>query len=113
MSQLGAGEVKVSTEQYTNGRLHFMVKQLEDRNSIINGISDALIVLDPKTYQILDVNESFLRIYGLNEDQVLGKKCYEITHQLLIRAKICRHFYNKVYKHSGCLKNDFTLFGSL
>jgi PAS domain S-box-containing protein len=72
----------VAVEQCTNGRLDFLVRQLEDRNSIINGISDALMVLDSKTYEILYVNKSFLRIYGLNENHVLGKKCYEMTHQL-------------------------------
>jgi len=52
MSELNAGGVIVADEQCTNGRLDFMVRQLEDKNSIINGISDALMVLDPKTYEL-------------------------------------------------------------
>jgi PAS domain S-box-containing protein len=72
----------VAVEQCTNGRLEFVSRQLEDKNSIINSISDALMVLDSKTYEILDVNKSFLEIYGLSEDHVLGRKCYEMTHQL-------------------------------
>ena len=62
MSQLGAGGVKVSNERYTNGRLHFMAKQLQDNDTITDGISDALMVLDPETYQILGVNRPFLKI---------------------------------------------------
>ena len=77
----------MAVEQCTNGRLEFVSNQLEFKNSIINGISDALMVLDLKTYEILDVNKSFLEMYGLGEDKVLGRKCYEMTHQL---AKPCQ-----------------------
>ena len=62
MSQLGAGGVKVSNERYTNCRLHFMAKQLQDNDTITDGISDALMVFDPKTYQIIEVNGPFLKI---------------------------------------------------
>ena len=62
MSQLGAGGVKVSNERYTNCRLHFMAKQLGDNDTITDDISDALMVLDPETYQILGVNRPFLKI---------------------------------------------------
>ena len=53
----------MAVEQCTNGRLEFVSNQLEFKNSIINGISDALMVLDLKTYEILDVNKSFLEMY--------------------------------------------------
>jgi PAS domain S-box-containing protein len=81
----------VAVEQCTNERLEFVSKQLEEKNSIINSISDALMVLDSKTYEILDVNKSFLEFYGLGEDQVLGRKCYEMTHQL---TKPCQEIDN-------------------
>lgn len=81
----------VAVEQCINGRLEFLSRQLEEKNSIINSISDALMVLDSKTYEILDVNKSFLEMYGLSEDQVLGRKCYEMTHQL---SKPCQEIDN-------------------
>ncbi|EFK05859.1 Sporulation kinase E family protein [delta proteobacterium NaphS2] len=52
-----------------------------DKKSIVDGISDPLMVLDTKTYRILDVNKAFQDTYKINSDQVLGKTCYEITHQ--------------------------------
>jgi hypothetical protein len=41
-------------DRRTDGRLDFIVRQLEDRNSIINGISDALMVLDANTHEIME-----------------------------------------------------------
>lgn len=60
----------------------WLSEELRVEEAILNGISDALMLLDASTYQILEVNEAFLRSYGLNRDEVLGEKCYEITHHL-------------------------------
>jgi PAS domain-containing protein len=62
--------------------VQILVERLEDKESIINGISDAIMLLNAKNYKILDVNHSFLKSYGLSYDQVLGKTCYEVTHHL-------------------------------
>ena len=48
------------------------------RESIINGITDNLVVIDPRNYQIIQANNSFLSRVGLDSDTVLGKTCYEI-----------------------------------
>jgi histidine kinase len=66
------------------GRVESLVQQLEEKEAIINGISDALMLLDAKTYNILDVNQAFLNSYGLSREKVLGMRCYEITHNLSI-----------------------------
>jgi PAS domain S-box-containing protein len=57
-------------------------QQLEEKEAILNGISDALMVLDAGTYRILEVNQAFLNSYGLTRAEVLGKRCHEITHHL-------------------------------
>jgi two-component system NtrC family sensor kinase len=59
-----------------------LAQQLKEKEAIINGISDALMVLDGSTYEILEVNQAFLAYYGVSRDEVLGKHCYEITHHL-------------------------------
>ncbi|MCG2771424.1 MAG: sigma 54-interacting transcriptional regulator [Desulfobacterales bacterium] len=48
------------------------------REKIINGITDNLVVIDPRTYQIIQANNSFLGRVGLDSGTVLGKTCYEI-----------------------------------
>jgi PAS domain S-box-containing protein len=57
-------------------------QQLEEKELIINGISDALMLLDAENCKILDVNQAFLNFYKLSKGRVLGRKCYEITHHL-------------------------------
>lgn len=56
--------------------------QKETKKVIIEGISDALMMLDAWDYRILDVNRAFLETYKISRDRVLGRTCYEITHHL-------------------------------
>jgi PAS domain S-box-containing protein len=51
---------------------------LEFNDKIINGITDHLTVINPKTYQIVQANNSFLARVGLDAAAVLGKPCYEV-----------------------------------
>ena len=59
-----------------------LAEQLRIKEAIIDGISDALMLLDAKTFEILEVNSAFLASYGLTREEVVGKKCYEVTHHL-------------------------------
>jgi PAS domain S-box-containing protein len=65
-----------------NWRLDWLSRQLEEKESIINGISDALMLLEANTYKILDVNRAFLSLYRISRDEVIGNTCHEITHHL-------------------------------
>jgi PAS domain S-box-containing protein len=60
----------------------WLCQQLFEKDSIINGISDPIMLLDTRNYQILEVNQAFLSSYGVSRDQVLGKTCHEITHHI-------------------------------
>ena len=59
-----------------------LVELLDDKESIINGISDAIMLLNARSYRILDVNEAFLNSYRLRYDEVFWKTCHEVTHHL-------------------------------
>ncbi|KPK31243.1 MAG: hypothetical protein AMK69_00995 [Nitrospira bacterium SG8_3] len=72
----------MSESHATNCSLDWLYQQLEEIESIINGISDALMLLDAHSYEILDVNQAFLNLYKVSRDQVIGKTCHEITHHL-------------------------------
>jgi PAS domain S-box-containing protein len=76
-------------DQGSDARLTWFSQQLAEKESIINGISDAIMLLDATTYRILDVNKAFLNLYRISSEQVLGKTCYEITHH---RDKPCSQF---------------------
>ena len=84
----------MSEGQSRNHSLGWLSRQLAEKESIINGISDALMLLDAKTYEILEVNQAFLNIYNASRNEVLGKTCHQITHHL---PKPCPQ-----YGHSPC-----------
>ena len=78
----------MSKGEYKTEHAKSLAQQLLEKEAIINGISDTLMLLDAKTYKILDVNQSFLNSYGVSRDQVVGKTCYEITHHV---NRPCHH----------------------
>jgi PAS domain S-box-containing protein len=59
---------------------------MEFNDKIINGITDHLAVINPRTYEIVQANNSFLSRVGKDATAVLGKRCYEI---LLGRDEPC------------------------
>jgi len=54
-------------------------RDLLDR--ILNGMYDALMVVD-RDYRIVEINNCFTDCYGWNRKEIIGKTCYEITHNL-------------------------------
>ncbi len=55
--------------------------------TVINSMNDALSVIDVTNLRIVGVNPIFLKIYGLKEEDVIGKPCYKITYQ---RSQPCQ-----------------------
>ena len=58
----------------------------EFREKIIHGITDNLLVIDPRTYRIVQANNSFLGRVGLESQAVLGKTCFDV---MLHRDRPC------------------------
>ncbi|MFX1329782.1 MAG: PAS domain-containing protein [Promethearchaeota archaeon] len=56
-------------------------KNLHDRDLrlILDTISDELMILN-KDFTIKDVNKTFCLNYNVNKEQIIGNKCYKITH---------------------------------
>ncbi len=52
----------------------------------LDSLNDEVLIIDTNTYKIQDANEPFLARYGLTLDKVIGKTCYEVTHN---RTDIC------------------------
>lgn len=77
----------------------WFVQQLKEKDAIIDGISDVLMVLDAENYKILEVNQAFLNLYGTSREAVFGKTCYDITHLLNIP---CHH----ANQHCPCPLED-------
>ena len=69
---------------------------------IINSITDSLLLIDPKTYRIVEANEHFIARVGLDEATVLNKTCYEI---LRGRSNPCEKFGTLCPVRETALKN--------
>lgn len=87
-------------------RLTGLAEQLKEKEAIINGISDVLMLFDARTYEIIDVNQAFLKSYGVSRGQVIGKTCYEVTHHL---DTPCHHHNS----HCPCPLEDTSSNGQL
>lgn len=55
--------------------------------SIFNQIDDAICVLD-RDFNIMEINQAWLKTFNLNKENVLGKKCYKVLYN---REKLCKN----------------------
>ena len=56
----------------------------EFSKTILNGMRESISIIDVTNFKIIEVNDAFLEQYGLKKEDVIGKTCYEITHQAKI-----------------------------
>ncbi len=76
-----AGVVLVFRDISERRRAERELSDLKDFNEgIVESISEALLVIDPKDYRIIAVNGEAERELGLREEDLVGKTCYEVTH---------------------------------
>lgn len=47
---------------------------------ILNSINEAVSLIDPQTFKIIEANRLFLQEVGLEREEVLGQTCYRLTH---------------------------------
>ncbi|MBI5847924.1 MAG: PAS domain S-box protein [Nitrospirae bacterium] len=53
----------------------------EFTETVLNGMHDAISVIDTHDFRIVDVNAAFLSEMGLTRNEVIGKTCHEVTHR--------------------------------
>ena len=49
--------------------------------TVLNSMDDAISIIDVRDFKIVGTNRVFNDLYDLNGDEVIGKYCYEVTHQ--------------------------------
>ena len=59
-------------------------------NRILNGMFDAVMVID-RNYVIRDINDRFIKLYGAERDEIIERKCYEITHAIGVPCSGLEH----------------------
>lgn len=60
----------------------------EEIETILNGIQDLILVITPER-EIVDVNESFLRLMSYTREAMIGKKCYEVFQRVTGKSSMC------------------------
>lgn len=54
---------------------------------VFNTFPEMVIIIDPKDYTIVDANPAYLRKEGISKKDILGRRCYEITHKRLLPCR--------------------------
>jgi diguanylate cyclase (GGDEF)-like protein/PAS domain S-box-containing protein len=75
-----------SLEQRVIDRTRDLQLSHEFLRTTLDSLNDEVLIIDTDTYQIRDANESFLTQHGLPRDKVIGRTCYDVTHN---RADVC------------------------
>ena len=76
-------ERKQSEEKLSN------LKKFDER--IIDSLDDALLVIDPDDYKIINTNEVALKQLKLRKEELIGKTCYGTTHHSLTPCNSQEH----------------------
>ena len=77
-----AHAINVTVEQKRSKSKIMFLKEFGER--VIDSISDALIVIDPIDYTIIDANKAALEQLKSVKEELIGKTCYEATHHRLM-----------------------------
>ncbi len=72
--------LNVSLEQRVEDRTSELKQSYEFIKTVMNSMQDPILVIDVKTFQIIDVNTAFLDEFTCIKSDVIGKTCYEATH---------------------------------
>ncbi len=64
-------------------RLQEEIRHLNELPRIIlDGINESIAIINVRDFAIVTANKVFIRETGLPEDEVIGRPCYAVTHQL-------------------------------
>jgi diguanylate cyclase (GGDEF)-like protein/PAS domain S-box-containing protein len=78
--------INESLEQRVVERTREVQKSHTFLRTVLDSLNDEVLIIDVDTYKIQDANESFLLRYGFTLAEVVGRTCYELTHN---RQDVC------------------------
>ncbi len=72
-------ELQASESQLKQAEVE-LKRSKEFVETILNSMHDSISLIDVHDFRIVGVNRTFLKAVGMEEEEVIGKLCYEITH---------------------------------
>lgn len=79
-------QLNESLEQRVQERTRDLQRAHAFLRTVLDSLNDSVAIIDVKDFGIIGANAPFLREMGLTEAEVVGKKCYEVTHN---RHDVC------------------------
>ncbi len=79
---------------------------------LFNSSPESIIILS-ETQTILDVNDTTLKLLGMNKEDIVGKKCYEIFHQTHSPPEGCPFVDMRKRNWKPCINEMETVVGDL
>ena len=73
-------------EQRVAERTRELRQSREFLRTVLDSQNDAVIIIDVKDFRIVGANAPFLKELGAAEEEIIGKTCYEVTHN---RKDVC------------------------
>ncbi|PLX85069.1 MAG: hypothetical protein C0617_05090 [Desulfuromonas sp.] len=67
-------------------------RSYEFSKTVIDSMNDAVSIIDVSDYRLVGVNRVFLEELGMKAEEVIGKTCYEITHDRDTPCALPDHF---------------------
>jgi PAS domain S-box-containing protein len=59
--------------------------------SLLDAVNDAVIIFDPRSLRILEVNEGACKVYGYSREEFIGKEMKQLTHEIGDYSRLVRH----------------------
>ncbi len=80
------GELETSLARSEKARRE-LVRERKFSEMVLDSLPDAIYVVNPRNFAVLDCNQVFLEQLGLKREQVIGQTCHQLTHH---RSEPCR-----------------------
>ena len=100
-------ELEIETalkEQYAKNLERMVEHRTNELTQILETAADGIRIID-KDFNIIRANETFVRITGLNKEDVLGNKCYEVFSGENCNTENCA--LTQIGKGRVCIEDEF------
>jgi PAS domain S-box-containing protein len=80
-------ELNETLEDRIVDRTAELQRSREFLKTVLDSLHDSVMIIDAREFKIVGANASFLKEFGVQEKEVIGRTCHEITHHL---SDICQ-----------------------
>jgi len=79
-------ELNETLENRIGARTAELRRSHEFLKTVLDSLNDSVMIIDSKDFKIVGANKPFLQEFGVQEEETIGRTCYEVTHH---RGDVC------------------------